>query len=202
MSLLYIHKLGIQSYSTVLEKMQMFTNTRDASTPDEIWLVEHFPVYTQGVAGKACHILNHNEIPVVKADRGGQITYHGPGQLVIYVMLDLARKNLGVRNLVSHLEQCVIKTLLHWNISAHTRAGSPGVFVEQAKIASIGLRVKKGCTYHGIALNVSMDLKPFNDINPCGYAQLKMTQMCEFSPDIQMSAVSDNLISHLLMEHA
>jgi len=202
MSSLCIRQLGLQPYLQTLKLMQDFTTTRDSSTADEVWLVEHFPVYTQGQAGKDCHVLSRNSIPLIQSDRGGQITYHGPGQLVVYVLMDLARKNLGVRTLVSQLENCVINTLGNYDINAHIIAGAPGVFVEGNKIASIGLRVKKGCTYHGIALNVSLDLSPFNYINPCGNALLKMTQICDYSPDIKMSKVIDTLSQHLLMEHA
>ena len=199
---LCIRQLGLQPYVHTLKLMQDFTTNRDASTADEVWLVEHFPVYTQGQAGKDCHVLARNTIPLIKSDRGGQITYHGPGQLVIYVLMDLARKKFGVRDLVSQLESIVIDSLKHWGISAQTKHGAPGVFVENKKIASIGLRVKKGCTYHGIALNISMDLEPFKYINPCGDSSLKMTQVCDFFPGINMPDVIENLLPYLSMEHA
>lgn len=172
--------LGIQPYLDIWEQMKAFTIQRNATTPDELWILEHHPVYTQGQAGKEEHILNRNAIPIVQSDRGGQITYHGPGQLVAYVMMDIGRKNLGVRTLVSQLEKILISVLAEYGVGAMIQCGAPGVYVEDKKIASIGLRVKNGCTYHGIALNVAMDLSPFNAINPCGFSRLQMTQLSDY----------------------
>lgn len=173
--------LGQQPYLETWEQMKQFTSSRNEATADELWLLEHPPVYTQGQAGKAEHILNRNAIPIVQSDRGGQVTYHGPGQLVAYVLMDIRRRNLGIRTLVCHLETLLIAVLQEYGISAETRCGAPGVYVDNKKIASIGLRVKNGCTYHGIALNVAMDLAPFNAINPCGFSQLEMTQVSDYS---------------------
>jgi len=156
--------------------MQTFTDSRTADTPDEIWLLEHEPVYTQGQAGKPEHLLHRTDIPVVQSDRGGQITYHGPGQLIAYLLLDVRRKGLGVRELVTALEQAVIRLLAGYGIAAVAKPDAPGVYVNGAKIASLGLRIRRGCSFHGLALNVDMDLSPFLHINPCGYAGLAMTQ--------------------------
>lgn len=175
--------------------MKRFTSERVADTVDELWLLEHLPVYTQGQAGKAEHIINPCAIPVVHSDRGGQVTYHGPGQLIVYVLMDIGRKNIGIRAFVSQLEQVLIKVLGQFDIAAQTQCGAPGVYVADQKVASVGLRVKNGCTYHGIALNVAMDLSPFSGINPCGYAQLKMTQMKEYIPAITVDRVSEVFIS-------
>jgi lipoyl(octanoyl) transferase len=184
-----IHDKGIQQYSSIWEEMKQFTQMRQDETEDELWLLEHFPVYTQGQAGKAEHILNHNEIPIIQSDRGGQVTYHGPGQLVGYTLLDLRRRKIGIRTLVCNLEELIIELLKQFGITAQVKCGAPGVYVQDAKIASVGLRVKNSCTYHGIALNVDMDLNPFNDINPCGFNQLKMAQMKDFIPEIDFYTV-------------
>jgi len=157
--------------------MHDFTDMRDDTTPDEIWLVEHLPVFTQGQAGKAEHLLMTGDIPVIQSDRGGQVTYHGPGQQVMYVLLNLKRRKLGVRELVTLLEQTVVNTLAEYGIDAHPRADAPGVYVGEKKICSLGLRIRKGCSFHGLALNINMDLTPFQRINPCGYAGMEMTQM-------------------------
>jgi lipoyl(octanoyl) transferase len=178
-----IKRLGIQDYHDVWLKMKEFTQSRLPETQDELWLLEHNPVYTQGQAGKAEHLLNPQAIPVVHSDRGGQVTYHGPGQLVAYVLIDLTRRAIGVRTLVTKLEQILISVLKSHQIVAHIRCGAPGVYVNEEKIASIGLRVKNGRTYHGIALNVNMDLQPFLGINPCGFSDLKITQVSNFVPD-------------------
>ncbi len=166
-------------YSELWHQMKAFTDERDASTPDEIWLVEHKPVFTQGQAGKPEHVLNTSDIPIVQTDRGGQVTYHGPGQVVIYFLMDIKRKGLGVRDFVSLMEDEIIKYLGHLGIHAELKDGAPGVYVSGKKIASLGLRVRKGCTYHGLSLNVDMDLSPFLQINPCGYQGLEMTQIRE-----------------------
>jgi len=192
--------LGLQAYQSVWEQMKTFTIARTDETPDEIWMLEHPPVYTQGQAGKAEHLLNPGDIPVVQSDRGGQITYHGPGQLVAYVLLDIRRRNLGIRTLVSKLEQTLIALLSEYGINASIRCGAPGVYVDDMKIASIGLRVKNGCTYHGIALNVAMDLAPFNGINPCGYARLQMTQISEYDATATVSSVANRLREHVLTQ--
>lgn len=193
-----VRSLGLQPYAAVWDEMKQFTQNRTSDTVDEVWLLEHEPVYTQGQAGKEEHILQTSTIPIIQSDRGGQVTYHGPGQLVAYVLLDIKRRNMGVRTLVCELEQLLISLLKDFNISAETRCKAPGVYVNDKKIASIGLRVKQGCTYHGIALNVAMDLKPFSSINPCGYAQLQMTQIQDFVPDVDMERVNKILINKFI----
>ncbi len=172
-----VRHLGLQPYEPVSQAMHDFTDMRDDTTPDEIWLVEHMPVFTQGQAGKAEHLLMTGDIPVIQSDRGGQVTYHGPGQQVMYVLLNLKRRKLGVRELVTLLEQTVVNTLAEYGIDAHPRADAPGVYVGEMKICSLGLRIRKGCSFHGLALNINMDLTPFQRINPCGYAGMEMTQM-------------------------
>ena len=172
-----VRHLGLQPYEPVSQAMHDFTDSRDDTTPDEIWLVEHLPVFTQGQAGKAEHLLMTGDIPVIQSDRGGQVTYHGPGQQVMYVLLNLKRRKLGVRELVTLLEQTVVNTLAEYGIDAHPRADAPGVYVGEMKICSLGLRIRKGCSFHGLALNINMDLAPFQRINPCGYAGMEMTQM-------------------------
>ncbi|WP_236327659.1 lipoyl(octanoyl) transferase LipB [Enterobacter bugandensis] len=172
-----VRHLGLRPYEPVSQAMHEFTDSRDDTTPDEIWLVEHLPVFTQGQAGKAEHLLMTGDIPVIQSDRGGQVTYHGPGQQVMYVLLNLKRRKLGVRELVTLLEQTVVNTLAEYGIDAHPRADAPGVYVGEMKICSLGLRIRKGCSFHGLALNINMDLTPFQRINPCGYAGMEMTQM-------------------------
>ena len=196
-----IRRLTPQAYGISWQAMQDFTNQRDASTLDEIWVLEHHRVFTQGQAGKAEHLLNQGDIPLVQSDRGGQVTYHGPGQLMIYLMLDLKRLNIGVRALVTHMEEALIDCLSGYGINAATKAGAPGVYVEGCKIASLGLRVRKGCSFHGLALNVDMDLSPFERINPCGYAGLKMVQMKDFhdvTNVIELDLVASNLCKKLI----
>jgi len=171
-----VRSLGCVEYEPTWRAMQDFTARRDADTPDELWLLEHPPVYTLGQAGRREHLLAATDIPLVPIDRGGQITYHGPGQVVIYVLVDLRRRGYGVRELVARMEQAVIELLAAHAVAAQRLAGAPGVYVEGAKIAALGLRVKRGCTYHGLALNVDMDLAPFAAINPCGYAGMRVTQ--------------------------
>ena len=179
--MLEICDLGLQPYEQVWAAMTEFTNTRTQDSLDQLWLVEHPPVFTQGQAGKAEHLLVPGDIPVVQSDRGGQVTYHGPGQLVAYPLLDLRRSKMGVRDLVTALEQTIIATLAHYQIDAFSKPDAPGVYVDTNgrvdKIASLGLRVRRGCSFHGLALNVAMDLSPFLRINPCGYQGLAMTQM-------------------------
>jgi len=191
--MLIIRSLGTQPYPETWDAMKQFTDKRTPNTPDEIWLLQHPPVYTQGQAGKPEHILNPGNIPVVQSDRGGQVTYHGPGQLVAYVLMDIKRRNLSIRTLVCELERILIALLKTFDLSAETQAGAPGVYINNKKIASIGLRVRKGCTYHGIALNIDMDLKPFLGINPCGYAGLNMTQLSDLSPEVHIDQVETEL---------
>ena len=172
-----VKRLGLVEYAPALEAMRVFTAARGADTPDEIWLLQHPRVFTQGQAGKAEHLLAPGDIPVIQVERGGQVTYHGPGQLVAYLMLDLRRKKLGVRELVTAMEQALVDVLAGYGIEAAPKADAPGVYVAGDKIASLGLRVRNGCSFHGLALNVDMDMMPFQRINPCGYAGLKMVQM-------------------------
>lgn len=189
-----VRHLGLQPYEPVSQAMHDFTDRRDDTTPDEIWLVEHLPVFTQGQAGKAEHLLMTGDIPVIQSDRGGQVTYHGPGQQVMYVLLNLKRRKLGVRELVTLLEQTVVNTLAEYDIGAHPRADAPGVYVGEMKICSLGLRIRKGCSFHGLALNINMDLAPFQRINPCGYAGMEMTQMRQWVD----TATPDNIRPVLL----
>ena len=170
-------QLGLRDYESVWRAMRSYTDERDAAFADQLWIVEHPPVFTLGQASRAGHLLDAGGIPLVQSDRGGQITYHGPGQIIMYVLLDLRRHQLGVRALVSHIEQAVIDLLTEFDIESRTRRDAPGVYVGDAKIASLGLRVRKGCCYHGVALNVDMDLEPFSRIDPCGYPGLAVTRL-------------------------
>jgi lipoyl(octanoyl) transferase len=179
---LRLRRRGAVDYTACLAEMQTFTDQRGEGTPDELWLVEHPPVFTLGLAGKPEHVLDAGDIPVVRCDRGGQVTFHGPGQVVLYALLDLARAGLDVRALVTTLEQAVIDLLAGLDIAAERRPGAPGVYVAGAKIAALGLRVRRGCCYHGLSLNVAMDLAPFARINPCGYAGLAVTQVRDLAP--------------------
>lgn len=192
---LIIRDFDTLDYQKTWENMQHFTNQRGAETPDELWLLEHTPVFTQGLAGKPEHVLNPHHIPVVQTDRGGQVTYHAPGQLVAYALLDLKRQKLHTRELVRKLEQSVIDVLNQYGVSAQSRCDAPGVYVAAEKICSIGLRVRKNCSYHGIALNVDMDLTPFSYINPCGYHGMQMTQIKQFNPSVTINDVKKRLIS-------
>tara|TARA_R110002096_G_scaffold416940_1_gene620353 strand:+ start:20076 stop:20714 length:639 start_codon:yes stop_codon:yes gene_type:complete len=176
---LHIRQLGQQPYATTWQAMKTFCEQRTVDTDDEVWLVEHPAVFTQGVSGKAEHILSQSNIPIIQTDRGGQVTYHGPGQLVMYVLFDLRRLGIGVRELVDVLENITIDGLKKYGLNAVARKDAPGVYINDEKIASLGLRVKKGCSYHGLSVNVDMDLSPFNHINPCGYKGLKITQLSE-----------------------
>lgn len=180
-----LHRLGRRPYLPVWEAMRTLTDTRDSDTPDQFWLVEHDPVFTQGQAGKPEHLLMPGEIPVVQTDRGGQVTYHGPGQVVLYPLLDVRRAKIGVRELVSALENAVIALLADYDISAHARPDAPGVYVKspvgEAKIASLGLRIRRGSSYHGVALNVDGDLSAFQRINPCGYAGMAVTRLADLA---------------------
>ena len=186
---------GRQNYQTLWDAMSQFTSDRHADTQDELWLVEHNPVFTQGQAGKSEHLLVPGDIPVVQSDRGGQVTYHGPGQLVAYPLLDLRRLTIGVRELVSKIEQSLVETLAAYSISAYPKADAPGVYVNEQKIASLGLRVRRGCSFHGMALNVDMDLSPFLRINPCGYQGMVMTQVANLcSPAPSIDSIKAELI--------
>lgn len=192
---LHIRNLGRQDYADVWHAMQHYTENRDQSSPDELWIVEHNPVFTQGQAGKSEHILNSGDIPVIQVDRGGQVTYHGPGQLVIYPLLDIKRMKHGVRQLVTDIEQSIINMLAQYQIDAYAKADAPGVYVDGKKIASLGLRIKKGCSFHGLALNVDMDLSPFLRINPCGYAGLEMAQCKSLAGPQTVDEAATQLIS-------
>ena len=193
-----VRHLGLQPYEPVSQAMHEFTDSRDDTTPDEIWLVEHLPVFTQGQAGKAEHLLMTGDIPVIQSDRGGQVTYHGPGQQVMYVLLNLKRRKLGVRELVTLLEQTVVNTLAEYGIEAHPRADAPGVYVGEMKICSLGLRIRKGCSFHGLALNINMDLTPFQRINPCGYAGMEMTQMRQWVDTATPENIRPVLLKNML----
>lgn len=198
-SLLTVRKLGLADYEPTWHAMQEFTARRQADTPDEFWLLEHPPVYTLGVAGRPEHLPRaDNDIPVIKIDRGGQITYHGPGQLVAYLLLDLSRRALTVRPLVRLMEQAVIDLLGAYGVTAARRPAAPGVYVGDAKIAALGLRIRHGRCYHGLALNVDMDLRPFQAIDPCGYPGLAVTQMREFGVSESLESLGDQLAQRLL----
>ena len=179
--------------------MQNYTDNRTETDLDELWLVEHAPVFTQGQAGKEEHLLNTGDIPVVQVDRGGQVTYHGPGQLVVYLLLDLRRRKLGVRDLVTKIEQAIVDLLAQYQIKAYAKADAPGVYVDECKIASLGLRVRKGCSFHGLALNVDMDMEPFLRINPCGYAGMAMVQTKQLSGP-QTVIEAGNQLSQILAD--
>nr|WP_220480997.1 lipoyl(octanoyl) transferase LipB [Lysobacter penaei] len=189
--------LGRQPYEPVWRAMQAFTDARDETTSDELWLVEHDPVFTLGQAGKPEHVLMPGDIPVINVDRGGQVTYHGPGQIVLYPLLDLRRLKIGVKDYVCRVEQAMIDTLADWNIGAARREGAPGVYVGDAKIGALGIRVRHGCTFHGLAFNIAMDLAPFQRINPCGYAGLQVTSMVDLGGPSGPDAVKPVLIGHL-----
>ncbi|EGQ7856475.1 TPA: lipoyl(octanoyl) transferase LipB [Vibrio parahaemolyticus] len=195
---LVVKRLGRQDYEPVWKAMHEFTDQRTEETPDEVWLVEHNPVFTQGQAGKAEHLINTGDIPVVQSDRGGQVTYHGPGQLVAYFLINLRRKKLGVRDLVTTIENLVINTLKAYNIDSAARPDAPGVYVDGKKICSLGLRIRKGCSFHGLALNVNMDLTPFLRINPCGYAGMEMVQVSQFNGPSDIETVEKQLIEELV----
>jgi len=197
MHALTVRRLGARDYQPVWSAMQRYTDRRDADSLDELWLVEHPPVFTVGLNGKPEHLLAPGAIPVVQIDRGGQVTYHGPGQLVVYPLLDLRRLKLGVRQLVTSLEQAVIDLLADYGIAAVGRRDAPGVYVDGAKIAALGLRVRRGCCYHGLSLNVAMDLQPFTRINPCGYPGLRVTQLSALAGPVEMAAVARGLTAHL-----
>lgn len=192
-----VRELGRQPYEPVWRAMQRFTDERDAGTIDELWVVEHDPVFTLGQAGKDEHVLAPGDIPVIHVDRGGQVTYHGPGQIVVYPLLDLRRLRIGVREYVNRIEQAIIDTLEEWNIHAERHEGAPGVYAAGAKIAALGIRVRRGCSFHGLAFNIAMDLEPFLRINPCGYQGLRVTSMVDLGGPSGMEAVKPALLAHL-----
>lgn len=191
-----VQNLGLQKYQPIWQKMQNFTDQRTPETTDELWVVEHHSVFTQGQAGKPEHILAAADIPVIQVDRGGQVTYHGPGQLVIYPLIDLRRHGIGVKTLVHGIEQAIIDTAAEYDISAKRKEKAPGVYIHEKKLASLGLRIRRGCSFHGLAFNIDMDLEPFQRINPCGYAGLEVTQLSEHTNNPSLNKVSEQLIHH------
>lgn len=193
-----VRHAGLMPYEPVWAAMRAFTDARNAATPDEIWMLQHLPVFTLGQAGKPEHLLHDVGIPMVRIDRGGQITYHGPGQLVMYLLIDLTRRKLKVRELVSLIEQAIIDCLAGYGVAAQRKAGAPGVYVADAKIAALGLRVRNGCSYHGLSLNVAMDLKPFLAINPCGYEGLEVVQLADLGITDSVEQVGENLLRELV----
>ncbi|MEO6517681.1 MAG: lipoyl(octanoyl) transferase LipB [Pseudoxanthomonas sp.] len=197
-----VRDLGRQPYEPVWRAMQRFTDTRTEATPDEIWLVEHEPVFTLGQAGKPEHVLAAGDIPVIHVDRGGQVTYHGPGQIVAYPLFDLKRMKVGVREYVRRIEQSIIDTAAEWNIHAERKEGAPGVYVAGAKVAALGIRVRRGCTFHGLAFNIGMNLEPFRRINPCGYQDLQVTALSDLGGPSGMDAVKPVLLAQLAQQFA
>jgi len=194
---LIIRHPGQVNYATAWHNMQTFTNSRDDNTPDELWFLEHPPVFTLGRNGKQEHLHNTGEIPVINTDRGGQVTYHGPGQLIAYPLLDINRRQLGVQSLVRTLEQAVIDLCTDYRIDAHRREKAPGVYVDDHKLAALGLRIRKGCSFHGLSLNIDMDLTPFSMIDPCGYADMEVTQLRDLGVEASMKTITDQLQNHL-----
>ncbi len=192
-----IRDLGMQDYQQTWQEMREFTDNRTPDTADEIWLLQHPPVFTQGQAGKPEHVLNPGDIPVIQTDRGGQVTYHGPGQLVAYILYNLRRNKIGIRDLVMRIEKAVINTLSDYGIEAKGRRDAPGVYVNTAKICSLGLRVRRGCSYHGLALNIDMALEPFTRINPCGMNNIQMTQIADFLEQPNFTKIAKTLTKHL-----
>lgn len=195
-----IVNLGLQDYLQTWEAMKAFTAHRQGDTDDELWIVEHPPVFTQGISGKAEHLLQNSDIPVVQSDRGGQITYHGPGQLVIYCLIDLKRLGIGIKKMVSLLEISIMDLLKSYNIDSHLKEGAHGVYVKDAKIAALGLKVKNGSAYHGLSLNINMNLSPFSQINPCGYQGLAVTQVSDLTDNVQLKIIG-NQLTQLLTQH-
>jgi len=192
-----VRSKGLQDYLKTWEEMKSFTENRDSNTLDELWTLEHNSVFTQGLSGKSKHLLKETQIPIIQSDRGGQITYHAPGQLIIYCLIDIKRLGIGIKKMVSMIEQSLIELLSSYDITAHTLKGAPGVYVNDSKIAALGLKVKHGRTYHGLSLNIDMDLSPYTLINPCGYSDLKVTQMRNLTNNI----VNISDIKHELSEH-
>lgn len=197
---LLVRHLGTQAYEPMWHAMQHFTQERASNTCDEIWCLQHQPVFTQGQAGKAEHLLNPGNIPVVQVDRGGQITYHGPGQLVCYLLLDLRRLGFGARELVTRIENALISLLKLYNVDAQSKADAPGVYVKDAKIAALGLRIRRACSFHGLSLNIDMDLSPFSAINPCGYQGLAITQLKALNPEATLQTVEKQLTTELIKQ--
>lgn len=193
-----IRRVGRVEYEPTWRAMQRFTEERDENTPDEIWFLEHPPVFTLGMNASAAHVLAPGDIPVVQIDRGGQVTYHGPGQLVVYPLIDLRRARLGIRDLVTALERSIIDFVAGFGATAECRRNAPGVYVSDRKLASVGIRVRRGSSYHGLALNVNLDLEPFSRINPCGYQGLQMTQLAALGGPTTVDAAADALQPHLL----
>lgn len=194
---LVVRRLGCLPYEPVLAAMRAFADSRDEATEDEFWVLQHEPVFTLGQAGKPEHVLAARDIPVIRVERGGQVTYHGPGQIVGYPLINLRRLGIGVRELVDRIEQAIIDTLEHWNIIAVRRSGAPGVYVADAKIGALGLRIRRGSSFHGLALNVAMDMEPFRRINPCGFQGLQVTQVLDLGGPGSLAAVEDTLIDEL-----
>ncbi len=197
---LRLNRLGRRDYLDTWQSMREFTESRGARTPDEVWLVEHPPVFTLGRSGDPKHVLDPAHIPVVRTDRGGQVTYHGPGQLVLYALFDLNRLGIGVRSLISGLENAAIAVLSQYGIRGHARADAPGVYVDGKKIASLGLRIRRGCSYHGLSLNVDMDLSPFASINPCGYPGLEVTQLADLGAPVTIMEAALPLLGAIMKE--
>ena len=196
---LSLRRLGIAEYEPVWRAMRALTDSRNENSADELWLVQHPPVFTQGQAGKAEHVLAPGNIPVIQVDRGGQVTYHGPGQIVAYPLVDIRRKKIGVREFVNRIEQAIIEVLAHYSVKGERMAGAPGIYVNGEKVASLGLRVRRGCTFHGLAFNVDMDLEPFQRINPCGFEGLQVTQLSALAPaDFQQT--EDLLVKSLVQQ--
>ncbi|UTW02986.1 lipoyl(octanoyl) transferase LipB [Amphritea atlantica] len=193
-----VRDLGLVEYLPTWQAMQDFTASRDQDSVDEVWILEHHPVFTQGHAGDAEHLLGTGDIPVVQVDRGGQVTYHGPGQLVVYLLLNLRRKKFGVKELVARMEACIVELLAEYGVEAYARPDAPGVYVNEAKICSLGLRVRKGCSFHGLAFNLDMDLEPFNRINPCGYAGMAVTRLKNLVETLDRESVKDSLTEILV----
>jgi lipoyl(octanoyl) transferase len=199
---LVLRELGLVDYQPTLDAMRRFTDSRAADSPDELWLLQHPPVFTQGQAGRSEHLLSPGDIPVIQVDRGGQVTYHGPGQWILYLLLDLRRRQLGVRDLVSLMEGSVVRLLAEYGVVAYAEPRAPGVYVKGEKIAALGLRVRRGCSYHGLALNVDMDLQPFGRINPCGYAGMRVTSLAKQLPHaaLDMESIGQRLL-HSVSDH-
>ena len=194
-----VRSKGLQDYLITWEEMKSFTENRDSDTLDELWTLEHNSVFTQGISGKSKHLLKETQIPIIQSDRGGQITYHAPGQLIIYCLIDIKRLGIGIKKMVSMIEQSLIELLSSYDITAHTLKGAPGVYVNDSKIAALGLKVKHGRTYHGLSLNIDMDLSPYTLINPCGYSDLEVTQMRNLTNNIlNISDIKHELSEHLI----
>lgn len=196
LDVLRVRRHGMVEYEPVWQEMQEFTNNRDEFTPDEVWILQHPPVFTQGQSGKAEHVLAPGDIPVVQVDRGGQVTYHGPGQIVAYLMIDIKRRKIGVRALVNSIEEAIIRVLAGFGVMGQRREGAPGIYVDEAKIAALGLRVRRGRSFHGLAFNIDMDLEPFSRINPCGFQGLAVTQLADLA-EVEMESVENELVAQI-----